>query len=301
VFSPRDVVPGGAVLVACATVLATSPGAARASAAAESAFPVPPAGATVYARQLGTRALGLAVVPRGSSLVAQASVVGRQGNGVPGLRVAFEVDGRRKAATTCGPGCYRASFSPRRAPRAVDVVLPGGAPKWHVALPAAWPARDATELVARAERAWRKLESLSFRETLGSGTGHVAVSSWRVQAPDRVAYEIEKGWAGIVIGTRRWDRAPGAERWERSAQTPIHQPVPPWGSPRDAHVLREVTYRARPAVRVSFFDRQSPAWFTLLLDRKTFRTLDLRMVTNAHFMHDVYGSFDSTPAIVAPR
>jgi hypothetical protein len=103
-----------------------------------------------------------------------------------------------------------------------------------------------------------------------------------------------------VIGTRRWDRAPGAKRWETSPQTRLHQPVPPWASARDAHVLGEVTYRGRPAVRVSFFDPGSPAWFTLVLDRKTFRTLDLRMVTNAHFMHDVYGSFDSTPAIVPP-
>ena len=69
----------------------------------------------------------------------------------------------------------------------------------------------------------------------------------------------------------------------------------------DAHVLGAVTFGGREAVRVSFFDPGSPAWFTLVLDRKTFRTLDSRMVTNAHFMHDVYRSFDSTPAIVAPR
>jgi hypothetical protein len=301
VFSPRDVVPGGAVLVAFAAVLAVGGGAARASATADAPFPVPPAGASVYARQLGTRALGLAVVPRGGkSLLAQASVVGRQGNGIPGLRLAFTVEGRTKTAAPCGPGCYRASFSPRRAPRAVDVVLPGGARKWHVALPAAWPPRDATRLVARAGRAWRALESLSFSETLGSGTGHTAVSTWRIQAPDRVAYQVVKGWAGIVIGARRWDRAPGAKRWESSPQTRLNQPVPPWASPRDARVLGEVTYRGRRAVRVSFFDKRSPAWFTLVLDRATLRTLDLRMVTNAHFMHDVYGSFDSTTPIVPP-
>ena len=66
-------------------------------------------------------------------------------------------------------------------------------------------------------------------------------------------------------------------------------------------VLGNVTYAGRPAIRVSFFDPGSPAWFTLVLDRKTFRTLDSHMVTNAHFMHDVYGSFDTTPAIVPPR
>jgi hypothetical protein len=66
-------------------------------------------------------------------------------------------------------------------------------------------------------------------------------------------------------------------------------------------VLGDVTYTGRPAVRVSFFDPLSRAWFTLVLERKTSRTLDSHMVTNAHFMHDSYGSFDSTPAIVPPR
>jgi hypothetical protein len=69
----------------------------------------------------------------------------------------------------------------------------------------------------------------------------------------------------------------------------------------DAHVLGPVTHDGRPAVRVSFFDPGSPAWFTLVLDRATQRTLDLRMVTNAHFMHDVFRAFDSTPPIVPPR
>jgi hypothetical protein len=37
------------------------------------------------------------------------------------------------------------------------------------------------------------------------------------------------------------------------------------------------------------------------VDPRTHRTLDLRMVTNAHFMHDVFRAFDSTPAIEPPR
>jgi hypothetical protein len=52
---------------------------------------------------------------------------------------------------------------------------------------------------------------------------------------------------------------------------------------------------------VSFFDPKTPAWFTVVLDRQTLRTLDLRMVTTAHFMHQVYGAFDATPAIRMPR
>ena len=117
---------------------------------------------------------------------------------------------------------------------------------------------------------------------------------------DRLAYEVRHGGEGIVIGSRRWDRAPGSKTWQASAKTPLRQPVPFWVSVTRAHVLGNLTYARRAAVRVSFFDPDSRAWFTLVLDRRTLHTLDSRMVTNAHFMHDVYGSFNTTPAIVPP-
>ncbi len=300
-MSPRRLAAGGGVLAVCAAVLALGQGGARASAARE-AFQSPPRAATVYARQLGNDALALAVVPKGGrALLVQASVIGRQRNGIRGLHVVFTVGGRSKAAQPCGAGCYRASFAPAHTPRAVDLVIAGRTkPRWHVALPPAWPARDATALVGRAARAWRSLDSLTFDERLASGVGISVRSTWRVQRPDRVAYQVHGGWAGVVIGTQRWDRAPGARRWQASAQTRLRQPVPPWVAVTDAHVLGAVAVRGRPAVRVSFFDPSSSAWFTLVLDRTTHRTLDLKMVTNGHFMHNVFRAFDSTPAIVPP-
>lgn len=301
-LSPGRLASGGGLLALCAAVLAGQ-GGARASDARDASFPSPPDNATVYARQLGNDALTLAVVPgAGTALVLQASVIGRERNGIAGLHVLFSVAGKSKPAQPCGPGCYRASFAPAQDPRAVDVVIAGRtrAP-WHVALPPAWPPRDASALVGRAARAWRSLDSLTFDEHLASGVNISVASTWRVQAPDRIAYQVRGGWAGVVIGARRWDRAPGSTHWQESAQTRLHQPIPPWVAVTDAHVLGPVTFRARPAVRVSFFDRASPAWFTLVLDPKTHRTLDLKMVTNAHFMHDVFRAFDSTPAIVAPH
>jgi len=290
-------------LLAFAAAFAIGLTGARASSATPTSFPKPPAGATVFSRQLGADALALGVVPHPEGKVlVQASLVSRQGEGVRGVRLAFAVGGRAKVATPCGAGCYWAEFSPAGPPRSVDVSVSRRAKEpWHIELPAAWPPPDGTPLLARAERAWRSLHSLSFRERLASGTGHVVVSTWRIQAPDRVAYQVQRGWAGVMIGRRRWDRAPGASRWQPSPQTPVHQPVPFWVSVTDAHVLGNLTFGGRQAVRVSFFDPGSPAWFTVVLDRKTFRTLESHMVTNAHFMHDVYGSFNSTPAIVPPR
>jgi hypothetical protein len=301
--SRRLVAGGVAVVAALLVALALGRSDERAAAAGAKAFPAPPKGATVYARQLGNDALALAVVPRGgTSLVAQAAVIGRQGNGVRGLRVTFVVEGMRRAGRPCGAGCYRATFAPAHAPRAVDVAVAGRTrTPWHVELPAAWPPRDARALVGRAARAWRALDSLTFDERLASGVNIAVSSTWRIQRPDRVAYEVRGGWAGIVIGARRWDRAPGARRWQASEQTRLHQPVPPWVEVADAHVLGPLSSRGRDAVRVSFFDPGTPAWFTLVLDRSTYRTLDLRMVTNAHFMHDLYRAFDSTPPILPPR
>ena len=58
------------------------------------------------------------------------------------------------------------------------------------------------------------------------------------------------GWAGIVIGGKRWDREPGSSRWVSSAQTRLTQPIPGWVKVTDAHVLGRTTLRGRPVVRI---------------------------------------------------
>jgi len=266
------------------------------------AFPAPPAGAVVYSRQLGRNALALAVVPGRGSALLQASVVSGQGTGVSGLGVSFRLQGAGARATACGPGCYRATLPLRGRPSAVEVSVRGASSAdWRVALPAAWPPPDGAALLRRAERVWRALDSLSFSETLGSGTGTVVSSTWQVQAPDRLAYQVKGGWAAVVVGARRWDRAPGRARWVESQQSTLTQPVPTWVAVRDAHVLGTATVRGRAAWLVSFYDPVTPAWFTVAVDRATGRTLDVHMVATAHFMHDAYRAFDSTAPITPPR
>ena len=148
---------------------------------------------------------------------------------------------------------------------------------------------------------WRSLHSLTFHEHLASDAVHETTSTWRIEAPDRLAYQVLGGYAGIVVGDRRWDRSPTAKRWVPSAQSRLTQPVPSWVRVTDAHVLGTAIVGGRSAWRISFFDPGTPAWFTVAIDRKTFHTLDSRMTTTAHFMHDVYSSFDTTPAILPPR
>lgn len=275
------------------------------SAAAQSgsAFPAPPQGAVVFSRQLRSDVLALGVVPQKGQLLLQASVIDGQGKGVSGLDLGFAAAGRTADVETCGAGCYRGVLPAGAAPASVVVEIRGGknATRWRVALPAPWPPQDATALVLHAGRVWRGLHSVSFHEHLASSPRYKTTSTWRVEAPDRVAYTVAGGGAGVVIGPRRWDRAPGKDTWVESPQTPLTQPLPAWGLVADAHVLGTTTVDGRPAWRISFFDPATPAWFEVKVDKRTLQTLDTRMVTTAHFMHDVYGAFDATPPIEPPK
>jgi hypothetical protein len=263
-------------------------------------FPAPPEGAVVYSRELGDKALALAVVPGAGQVIVQASVVGPRGVGVSGLDVSFGADGSTVGARSCGAGCYRATLPTSGRPRAMDVVVEGDSTtRWNIALPKTWPPADAARVVTRAERVWRGLRSLSFDETLRSDKRHVLTSSWQMQAPDRLAYQIPRGASAVVVGKRRWDKVP-SEPWEASPQLPLRQPRPPWASVVNARVVGTTVARGRPALVVTFFDPKTPAWYTVILDRETFRAYDVRMVATAHFMRDRFHSFNATPAIRPP-
>jgi hypothetical protein len=295
--------PGPVSSAAPATPSASSAPATPASVPKPPAgFPAPPAGATVFSREDGADTLALGVVPLGSSLLAQASVLGDQGQGVRGLEVQFSVQGATKTGMPCGPGCYRAALTLTGAPAEVDVDVHGGsaATRWRVAMPAPWPPADGSALMARAGKAWRALRSLSYEEHLASDATHEVTSSWRIVAPDRIAYRVAGGDDSVIIGGRRWDKAPGGT-WVESPQLPVTQPVPFWVSVTDAHVLGTRALDGRRVSVVSFFDPGTPAWFEAEVDVTTARTLSLRMMTTAHFMHDVYGSFDAATSITAPK
>ena len=265
-------------------------------------FPAPPRGAIVFSRQLRSDALALGVVPQRGRLVLQASVLNGQGAGVRGLGVTFTIGGTSTQAAPCGSGCYRATVETKTRPAAVTVAVRQGTTttRWRVAIPRPHAARDAAALLARAGRVWRSLRSVSFTEALASDPRPPLRSTWQLQAPDRVAYQVHGGWSAVIIGGRRWDRSPGDTKWVVSQQTRLTQPVPSWGAVTDPYLLGHTTARGHPAWKLSFFDPRTPAWFTVTLDAKTLHTLDVWMIATAHFMHDSYSAFDSTAPIVAP-
>jgi hypothetical protein len=243
---------------------------------------------------MGSEALALGVVPNGGSVLAQASVLSGQGRGVSGLSVSLN----GKPAAACGTGCYSATLS--GAPRSVTVHV--RSTTWNVPLPSPWPPRDAKAILDHATATWRSLDSLTFDEHLASDATHSTTSTWRVQSPNRAAYTITGGGAdGIIVGDKRWDRTTPRSKWIESPQLELTQPVPPWTAVQDAHVLGAETFRGHPAWLVSFFDPGTPAWFTAVIERKTYHTLQTQMITTAHFMHDVYGAFNATPPITPPK
>jgi hypothetical protein len=258
-----------------------------------SAFPAPPAGAVVFSRQAGDNVVALGVVP-GKPLKLQASVLGSQGQGVDGLDVSFGAGSQRLGATPCGKGCYSATAT--KTPPAVEVRIGGKKPvTWNVSLPKPWPPRDGSSVVAQATRTFNNLKTLTTNDSLSSGVGRTLHTLWTLAAPNRLAYQIANGPAAVIIGDTRWDQTAPGDKWIKSAQTPIRQPVPFWVTWRNAHILGETP----SSYRVTFFDPKTPGWYDVVIAKKSLRTLDLHMQAAAHFMHQRYGNFNK-PVHIAP-
>src|SRR5260221_7330158 len=129
-----------------------------------------------------------------------------------------------------------------------------------------WPPPTAASIVARAASVWRNLSTLAYHDSLSDG--HVTLeTNWTIVAPDRIEYVIAKDYGSkIIIGNKSWNQLPGNKKWIESPQYPGHQPVPFWETVTDAHLLGTMSYRRRPAWKISFFDpKGGPAWFTILV------------------------------------
>jgi copper transport protein len=276
-----------AVLVAAVALLTDlRPGRDRVAAAAvagsKGSPPLPARRMIVQAREDGEYAVALAVHDPGAEVV----VLGADGNGVNGLSV--EIEGIR--ARSCGAGCYGAFLSPSRR---IEVSVDGK--KILFELPARL--QPAGALIARATRAFRALRSVEYVERLASSPRNRVVADFMLERPNRLAYRIRDGASGIIIGPRRWDRSQGG-KWEPSAQEPTQQPEPIWAG----HVTNAYVLETTPTTYVvSFLNPLGPAWFTLVLDRRTMLPRTLRMTATAHFMTHRYTSFNAPARIKPPR
>jgi len=273
----------GGLVVAVAFLTDLRPGRDRnvAVAAVAGPPPLPAPEMVVQARESGNYAVALAYRAPGE----EVTVLGQDGQGVNGLDV--RVNG--VSAGSCGPGCYGA-FVPLKSTATVTV----NGERLRFAIPAR--PKPASALVARATRTFRALRSVEYVERLASSPRNRVVSAFTLERPDKLEYRIRGGASGIVIGTRRWDRA-NTGPWVESGQTVTPQPEPIWAG----HFTNAFLLDTTPTTYVvAFMKPLGPTWFTVRLDRKTLRPRSLRMTTAAHFMTHRYRRFNAPPRIKAP-
>ena len=285
--------PALGLLMLAAGCSSGSPVSQRSLQVAVESAPPPPRGALVLGGESGSRAVALAVGKRRLT----ATVLAPAGGPLSGLKVSFRVGSRVLLASPCGLGCYSAAVV---RPAQVQVRLSGSKPV-DFELPTR--PRPAAAIVARAARATRKLTSLVYVESLRSGPTGGLLTTWTMKAPNEVEYRIRGGADAIVLGIRRWDRDRAGAPWRRSQQLPaLRVPQPAWGSrATNAYVLRETSVGGRPAWVVSFANPSTPAWFTAVIDRATYRPLQLHMTAASHFMTHRYLEFDRPLTIEPPR
>jgi hypothetical protein len=260
------------------------------------AYPSPPPGAVVLAREADVDDLGLAIAPDGGKTLVRVSVVDGNIAGVRGLDVRLAL-GTQPAvrAAACGAGCYQATFASTG--RHLNVSL--GSRTYGFAVPA--ETSDGSAIVSHAEQTWRSLKTLVWHERLGSSPTEVLRTVYKVVAPNELQYTIQDGSAAIIIGGTRWDRSSRNGGWLKSVQEPeLTQPRPFWVDMTDAEVVAAERFEGHPVWRVTFFDPATPGWFAADIEKGTYRTLELDMIAAAHFMHHVYGPFDAPIRIEPP-
>ena len=293
------------IVVAVAVIGDLRPGRSGAAqlppaAAARTLPPAPALDAVVLAREEGELALAVAIRAVGATkLELTASVIGQDQLGSDGLRVGLGADGPPRPAVRCGSGCYTVVVAAPQRLQRVTVSL-GGRARPPFIVPT-WPPRPAAALVGRAAATFASLRTLVYDEHLASSPRTRQVSHLRIVAPDRFAYVIEGGGAGVVIGGRRWDRFPPSTSWTAQAAQPLQLPRVAWGNaPTNAYAIGRTTLDGHPVQIVTLLDASVPAWFTVWIDERRLLPLRTEMTAPAHFMVDRYGPFDGPVSIVPP-
>ena len=150
----------------------------------------------------------------------------------------------------------------------------------------------------------RRLRTFRQVETVTSGPGTFARTTYRLRAPDRMSFVTDRDMRTIIIGDRDWYRAPGTA-WE---QGPERRPSPfrtrawfRWTPFADsARVLGGRAERGRRVQDLAVFDRGTPAWYRLTIDESTGRVLRVRMIADSHFMWHRLGAFNEPVTIRPP-
>lgn len=264
-----------------------------------------PRGAVVLAGEDRKLAVGLAVAPRAHGLLVMATVFGADGRGATGLRPTVTITDHHGSsssapATACGAGCYETVLPTLELPAHAAISFDDGS-RIGFALPAHGPTAQAAAVVRGAAAAYKRIRSMVTYERLASSPTNIVYTTYYAVAPNRMRFRIRGEGESIIIAKRRWDRGLHG-RWHESAQSPVN-PIQPYWTPvvQDATILGSATVQGRPVWVVSFADPQTPGFFTIWVDKRNHRTLELEMTAAAHFMHHTYDRFDAPISVLPPK
>lgn len=248
----------------------------------------------------------------GSTLVA--AWVRREPNGIVGRIRTFNRAGEPVDRDTtlnsgnltesCGIGCRRFDAVPSE-DEIAGRLTENGAVKQFV-LSGRWKSqssRDARALIREIQARMQALRSLRADEKIAVNATIGTQTAFESRSPDRLSFGAANGAAGVIIGRRRWSRAPASAEWigptvdfERYRTKDSFDWVANarfvWllDSPKDSQTIR-----------VALMNPAEPVWYELQVDRKSKLVIREKMTSPGHFMKTRYFDFNSPITIVPPR
>lgn len=219
-------------------------------------------------------------------------------NGGP---VETEVEIAGAELESCDTGCWRLTMADRG--RELTATVADQGRHYEATVPSRWgeaKSGQAERLLREAQARMRKLETLRMRESLTSGLGVVVRARYRLEAPDRMAYETNTGTNLLAIGKTAYETAGDGEIDKR--------PFGADGFQLD-QLFRWSVYggsvrwldSANGVTRIALFDPASPIWYRLEIDRETKRIVGERMIAGGHYMTRRYYAFNQRLHLEAPR
>ena len=261
-------------------------------------LPEPRAGELPVADQAGSRVVAAWVRRDDEGSSGTVRVLDLQGDPI---RAPFEVLGAEQAG--CGVGCRRF----RLASDTLRVAVPEGDRRFVARLPSRWnsgQSRRARTLLERAQRSMRGLRSVREVERVTSGPGSFALTTYRLRAPDRMAFATNRGVRSVIIDERQWLRSADAPWTRRSYGAGIPFSLARWfrwtSYATAVRLLRRSREDGRRVSVLALMDPATPVWLRLVIDEGTGRVLRERMVTPGHFMRSRYLGFNQPVSVKAP-
>jgi copper transport protein len=216
---------------------------------------------------------------------------------------------------SCGLGCHTATI--KGSPSLLTVAVSKHGHTYTARLPIRYqPASDqlAQRLLSRLEAAEAKLPAAVVHESLASGPGAANITTYELQAPDRFAYQLSRHGRpiaeSIIVGAKQWNRSHAQRDWQVSAYGGGSQPFSAasyltWWTdyatqPRLLNLYRSQSSQIASIATLSEIQGVGPVWLRLRLDLTHHQLVQLRMITAAHFMTQIWSAPTKPLRIHAP-